>query len=45
MNPRLFFLGALLAALVAGGVFLATRDIPAPRHAVEKVIGNDRFFK
>ncbi len=45
MNPRLFVLGVILAAFVVGGVFLATRDVPSPRHAVEKVIGNDRFFK
>lgn len=45
MNPRMFFLGVLFLALVGGGIFLATRDIPSPRHAVEKVIGNDRFFK
>jgi hypothetical protein len=44
MNPRLFLLGVVVM-LVAGGIFLATRDIASPRHAVEKVIGNDRFFK
>jgi hypothetical protein len=32
-----------LAAIVAGGVFLATWDIPAPTEQVEKTISNDRF--
>ena len=33
----------LIVALAAGAVFLATWDIPAPTHPVEKVIPNDRF--
>jgi hypothetical protein len=45
MNPRLLPLALVVVVLVAGGIFLATRDIPAPRHAIQKVIGNDRFFK
>jgi len=32
-----------LALIVAGGVFLATWDIPAPTESVEKTIPNDRF--
>jgi hypothetical protein len=32
-----------LAVIVAGGVFLATWDIPAPSESVEKTIPNDRF--
>ena len=32
-----------LALIVAGGVFLATWDIPAPTESVEKTISNDRF--
>lgn len=32
-----------LAVIVAGGVFLATWDIPAPTESVEKTIPNDRF--
>ncbi|HCP00804.1 MAG: hypothetical protein CL573_06300 [Alphaproteobacteria bacterium] len=31
------------AVIVAGGVFLATWDIPAPVESVEKIISNDRF--
>lgn len=33
----------LLVVIVAGGVFLATWDIPAPSESVEKTIPNDRF--
>jgi len=29
--------------IAAGGVFLATWDIPAPSHPTEVVIPNDRF--
>tara|TARA_A100001037_G_C15041991_1_gene585937 strand:- start:81 stop:212 length:132 start_codon:yes stop_codon:yes gene_type:complete len=32
-----------LAVIVAGGVFLATWDIPAPSESVKKTIPNDRF--
>jgi len=32
-----------LAVIVAGGVFLAIWDIPAPSESVEKTIPNDRF--
>lgn len=32
-----------LIAIIAGGVFLATWDIPAPSEQVEKTIPNDRF--
>jgi hypothetical protein len=38
-----FFIVLLLGAVVAGGIFLMTWEIPAPRHQVEKVIPNDRF--
>jgi hypothetical protein len=39
---RMFVL--LTLAVVVGGVaFLATWDIPAPTHHVEKTISNDRF--
>jgi hypothetical protein len=34
-----------LAVIVAGGVFLATWDIPAPTESVEKTIPNDRFAR
>ncbi|WP_164496320.1 hypothetical protein [Ferruginivarius sediminum] len=33
----------VVAAIVAGGVFLMTWEIPAPTRTVEKVIPNDRF--
>lgn len=33
----------VLLALVAGGAFLATWDIPPPTQPVEKTIPNDRF--
>ncbi len=32
-----------LVVIVAGGVFLAFWDIPAPSESVEKTIPNDRF--
>ncbi len=38
-----FLLILLLLTFAAGGVFLATWDIPAPVSKVEKVIPNDRF--
>jgi hypothetical protein len=31
--------------LAAGGIFLASRTVPAPQHAIEKEISNGRFFK
>ncbi len=45
MNGRVFLLLLLVVLLAAGGIFLATRDVPAPRHSIEKAIPNDRFFK
>ncbi len=45
MNPRLFVIAAAVFVFAAGAVFLATRDIPAPRHTIEKVIANDRLLK
>ena len=46
INPRLLIAGACVVLLLAaGGIFLATRTIPAPQHHIEKVIANDRFFK
>ncbi len=45
MNPRIWILAVILLLVAASGIFLATRDIPSPHHAIEKVISNDRFFK
>jgi len=45
MNGRVFLLLLLVGLIAAGGIFLATRDVPAPSHPVEKVIPNDRFLK
>jgi len=45
-GPLLKFLIVLVVVAIAGGVvFLATWDIPAPTHPVEKVIPNDRFTR
>ncbi|WP_204247820.1 hypothetical protein [Kiloniella litopenaei] len=41
----LFVFVILIGALLAGGVFLLTWDIPAPSTNVEKVIPNDRLTK
>lgn len=38
-----YILVIIVLAVVAGGVFLATWDIPAPSEQVEKTIPNDRF--
>jgi hypothetical protein len=38
-----FVAAIVLIGVVAGGVFLATWDIPAPTEQVEKTISNDRF--
>jgi hypothetical protein len=38
-----FFAAIFLIGIIAGGVFLATWDIPAPTEQVEKTIPNDRF--
>jgi hypothetical protein len=38
-----FLIVVVLGAVVAGGIFLTTWEIPAPTHKVEKVIPNDRF--
>lgn len=38
-----FLLGVLLLVIATGVVFLATWDIPAPSHQVEKVLDNERF--
>lgn len=38
-----YIIALFLAGIVAGGVFLATWDIPAPTESVEKTIPNDRF--
>lgn len=38
----IIIIGALLA-LVGGGVFLATWDIPVPATEIERTIPNDRF--
>lgn len=45
MNLRILFIVIIIVACGAGSIFLATRTIPAPRHAVEKVLSNDQFFK
>ncbi|WP_274611002.1 hypothetical protein [Rhodovibrio sodomensis] len=38
-----FLVVIVLGAIVAGGIFLTTWEIPAPTQTVEKVIPNDRF--
>jgi hypothetical protein len=38
-----FVAAILLIGIIAGGVFLATWDIPAPTEQVEKTLPNDRF--
>ncbi|WP_276570078.1 hypothetical protein [Rhodovibrio salinarum] len=38
-----FLVVVVLGAIVAGGIFLTTWEIPAPTHTVEKTIPNDRF--
>ncbi|MGE4280998.1 hypothetical protein [Magnetospirillum sp. 64-120] len=35
----------VLLALVGGGIFLATFDLPAPTARVEKVIADDRLAR
>ena len=40
---RFFVMSLLVIALVAGGVFLMTWEIPPPSKQVEKVIPDDRF--
>jgi hypothetical protein len=42
--PRIIFV-VLAAAVIGGGIFLATWDIPAPSAPVEKVIPNDRVLR
>ncbi len=42
-NVSRIVLLTFLAALIGGGVFLATWDIPAPLATIEKVIPDDRF--
>jgi hypothetical protein len=41
LSVLLFLL--ILGAVVAGGAFLTTWEIPPPTRQVEKVIENDRF--
>tara|TARA_A100001037_G_scaffold47458_1_gene39112 strand:+ start:284 stop:436 length:153 start_codon:yes stop_codon:yes gene_type:complete len=38
-----YIIVVILIGIVAGGVFLATWEIPAPSERVEKTIPNDRF--
>lgn len=38
-----FLMLVIVAAVVGGGAFLATWDIPPPTTHVEKTIPNDRF--
>ena len=38
-------LAVVAVVLIAGAVFLATWDIPAPSRQVEKTLPNDRFPK
>ncbi len=38
-----FIVALVVVVLVAGAVFLATWDIPAPNQQIEKVIPDDRF--
>jgi hypothetical protein len=40
-----FLILIVVVVLAGGAVFLATWDIPAPTHPVEKVIPNDRFSR
>ena len=39
----LILLLVLVAAIVGGGVFLATWDIPPPSKQIEKLIPDDKF--
>jgi hypothetical protein len=43
MRLSLLLFLLLLGAVVAGGAFLATWEIPPPTRQVDKVIENDRF--
>ncbi len=46
MNPRITLgVFAIFAIILAGGIFLVMRTIPAPHHVIEKVISNERFVK
>jgi hypothetical protein len=43
MRLTLIILSVLIVALLGGGVFLVTWDIPAPSATVEKTVPDDRF--
>ncbi len=44
MNKFILFFVILLIVLIGGGLaFLATWEIPAPSHNIEKVLDNDKF--
>lgn len=43
MRLTLIILVILVGGILAGGVFLATWDIPAPSATVEKEVPDDRF--
>lgn len=38
-----FILATVVLAVVGGGIFLMTWDIPAPSEKVTKTLSNDRF--
>ncbi|MEN2978436.1 hypothetical protein P7L78_24540 [Tistrella bauzanensis] len=40
-----FILILLLVAILGGGAFLMTFDMPAPVRAVEKVVPNDKLVR
>jgi hypothetical protein len=43
MRLTLIILAVVAVALLGGGVFLVTWDIPAPSSTVEKIVPDDRF--
>ena len=43
MSKAIFMVTLVVAAVVIGGGFLLTWEIPAPTTQVEKVIPDDRF--
>ncbi len=43
MRLTLVILAVVVVALLGGGAFLATWDIPAPSSTVEKIVPDDRF--
>ena len=43
MRLTLIILAVVVVALLGGGAFLVTWDIPAPSSTVEKTVPDDRF--